>query len=49
MLDPAKLFEVETDASDFAIKGQLGQRDEEGRLYLIAFFSKTLNGPELNY
>jgi hypothetical protein len=49
MPDPDKEFEVETDASDFAIGGQLGQRDTEGRLHPIAFFSKKLNGPELNY
>ncbi|MDB5910846.1 MAG: pol protein, partial [Massilia sp.] len=49
MPDPDREFEVETDASDFAIGGQLGQRDSEGRLHPIAFFSKKLNGPELNY
>jgi hypothetical protein len=47
--DPEKQFEVETDASDYAIGGQLGQRDDKGRLHPIAFFSKKLNGPELNY
>ncbi|KAK6216140.1 reverse transcriptase domain protein, partial [Colletotrichum tabaci] len=47
--DPDKPFEVETDASDFAMGGQLGQRDEGGRLYPCAFFSKAFHGPELNY
>lgn len=47
--DPEKPFEVETDASEFALGGQLGQRDEEGRLHPVAFYSKKLNGPELNY
>ncbi|TID01823.1 Transposon Tf2-9 polyprotein [Colletotrichum higginsianum] len=47
--DPDKPFEVETDASDFAMGGQLGQRDEEGRLHPCAFFSKAFHGPELNY
>lgn len=47
--DPEKPFEVETDASDYAIGGQLGQRDKEGRLHPVAFLSKKLNGPELNY
>ncbi|KAM3547144.1 hypothetical protein MY1884_009710, partial [Beauveria asiatica] len=47
--DPNKPFEVETDASDFAVGGQLGQRDEEGRLHPVAFLSKKLHGPELNY
>ncbi|PNH26219.1 hypothetical protein BJF96_g10464 [Verticillium dahliae] len=49
MIDPEKPIEVETDASDFAIGGQLGQRDDQGRLHPVAFFSKKLHGPELNY
>jgi hypothetical protein len=49
MPDPERPFEVETDASDYALGGQLGQRDDEGRLHPVAFFSKKLNGPELNY
>jgi hypothetical protein len=47
--DPTRPYEVETDASDWALGGQLGQRDQEGRLHPVAFYSKKLNGPELNY
>ena len=47
--DPRKPYEVETDASDYAIGGQLGQRDEQGKLHPVAFFSKKLDGPRLNY
>ncbi|CAJ2508954.1 Uu.00g139800.m01.CDS01 [Anthostomella pinea] len=47
--DPEKEFEVETDVSDYALGGQLGQRDENGKLHPVAFFSKKLYGPELNY
>ena len=47
--DPRKPFEVETDVSDYAIGGQLGQRDEQGKLHPVAFFSKKLAGPQLNY
>jgi hypothetical protein len=47
--DPELPFEVETDASDYALGGQLGQRDKEGRLHPVAFYSKKLHGPELNY
>jgi len=47
--DPSKPFEVETDASDFALGGQLGQRDDEGRLHPVAFYSQKLHGPQLNY
>lgn len=47
--DQEKPFELETDASDYALGGQLGQRDDQGRLHPVAFFSKKLHGPELNY
>lgn len=47
--DSENPFKVETDASEFALGGQLGQRDEKGRLHPVAFYSKKLNGPELNY
>ena len=47
--DPRKPYEVETDASDYAIGGQLGQRDDQGKLHPVAFFSKKLAGPQLNY
>ncbi|EFY87299.1 pol protein [Metarhizium acridum CQMa 102] len=47
--DQDKPYELETDASDFALGGQLGQRDDQGRLHPVAFFSKKLHGPELNY
>lgn len=49
IFDPEKPTELETDASDYAIAGQIGQRDEQGRLKPIAFFSAKLKGPELNY
>ena len=47
--DPEKPFEVETDASDYALGAQLGQRDDNGILHPVAFMSKKLHGPELNY
>lgn len=47
--DPTKPFEVETDASDYAIGAQLGQRDEDGRLHPVSFMSKKLSGPQLRY
>jgi hypothetical protein len=49
LLDPRKPFEVETNVLDFAIRGQLGQRDENSKLYLVAFISRKLVGPQLNY
>ena len=47
--NPAEPFEVETDASNYALGGQLSQRDSEGQPHPVAFYSKKLNGPELNY
>jgi hypothetical protein len=49
LLDPRKPFEVETDILDYTIGGQLGQRDENGKLYLVTFISRKLAGPQLNY
>lgn len=47
--DPAKPFELETDASGFALGAQLTQRDEQGHPHPVAFFSRKLHGSELNY
>ncbi|PNP57201.1 hypothetical protein FNYG_15278 [Fusarium nygamai] len=49
MFDPEKEIELETDASDFALGGQIGQRDDTGKLHPIAFYSHKLHGAELNY
>uniref|UniRef100_A0A8H7MY12 Reverse transcriptase domain-containing protein n=1 Tax=Bionectria ochroleuca TaxID=29856 RepID=A0A8H7MY12_BIOOC len=49
MFDPTREVELETDASDYAIGVQLGQRDDKGVLHPVAFFSKKLHGAELNY
>jgi transposase InsO family protein len=49
MFDPTKEVELETDASDFAIGAQISQRDDDGILHPVAFFSKKLHGAELNY
>jgi hypothetical protein len=44
-----KLFELETDASNFALGKQLGQKDLERQIHPVAFYSKKFNGLELNY
>jgi hypothetical protein len=49
MFDPEREIELETDASDFALGGQIGQRDNNGKLHPIAFYSHKLHGAELNY
>jgi hypothetical protein len=49
MFDPKRPIELETDASDFALGAQIGQRDDEGNLHPIAFYSHKLHGAELNY
>ncbi|RFN44866.1 pol polyprotein, partial [Fusarium flagelliforme] len=49
IFDPKKEIELETDSSDFALGGQIGQRDDQGVLHPIAFYSHKLHGAELNY
>ena len=47
--DPTKQYELETDASNFALGAQLSQRDDNGKLHPVVYFSKKLSGPALNY
>ena len=42
-------FEVEVDASGYAIGAVLMQRDEKGKRHPVAYFSSTLNEVERNY
>ena len=44
-----KQFELEVDASLFAVGAVLFQRDEEGRQRPILYFSQALNPAERNY
>ena len=48
-MKPKREIELETDASDFALGGQIGQRDDDGKLHPIAFYSHKMHGAELNY
>jgi hypothetical protein len=47
--DQTKPFEVEIDASNYAIGSVLMQRDDKNILHPIAFFSKSLNSAQRNY
>ncbi len=44
-----KPFELEVDASDYAIGAILFQRDERGKPKPLGFHSKTLSKEEMNY
>ncbi len=47
--DQRKPFEVEVDASNYAVGAVLMQRDEKGVFHPVAFFSKTMNEVQRNY
>ena len=47
--DPSKPFIVECDASNYAIGGILFQKDDEGKLHPVAYYSRSLSNVEVNY
>jgi len=47
--DPNKKIVLETDSSDFAIRACLSQLDKQGKLRLVAYYSRKLSLAELNY
>jgi hypothetical protein len=47
--DQMKPFEVEVDASNYAIRAVLMQHNEKKVLHPVAFFSKTMNKVQRNY
>ena len=47
--DPSRPCVLEADSSDFAIAGVLSQYDDQNILHPIAFYSRKLSPPELNY
>ncbi|EOD52887.1 putative retrotransposon ty3-gypsy subclass protein [Neofusicoccum parvum UCRNP2] len=47
--DPAKPIFLEVDSSNYVSGGVLLQKDEEGKLYPVAYFSKKLSDTECNY
>ncbi|KAF4556639.1 Transposon Tf2-5 polyprotein-like protein 2 [Elsinoe fawcettii] len=49
LFDPDRQALLETDASDFAIGACLAQKGADGRRRPIAYYSRKMTGPELNY
>ena len=47
--DDDKPFELETDASDYAIGAVLSQRDNENKLHPVAYYSSRMDEAERNY
>ena len=47
--DQKKPFEVEVDASNYAMGAVLMQKDDNNVLHPVAFFSKTMNQAQRNY
>jgi hypothetical protein len=49
MPDFSKKFHISCDASGLAVGAILGQRDEDGKEYVICYISRLLKGAELHY
>ena len=47
--DPNKRFYLQTDASKYAIGGQLYQIDDDNQIGVVVFTCRVLRGAELNY
>lgn len=47
--DPTKTVYIKVDSSDYISGGIIMQKDENGKLYPVAYFSKKLNPAECNY
>ena len=47
--DPRKPFQVETDASDFAIGAILSQADDTNIMHPVAYYSRKFTPAEINY
>ena len=47
--DPTRPFQVDTNASNFAIGAVLCQPNDDGTLHPIAFYSQKFTAPEINY
>jgi hypothetical protein len=47
--NPTKHFQVETDASDFALGAILSQLDDDGTLHPVAYYSRKFSASEINY
>ena len=49
MPDYEKPFELEVDASNYALGAVLNQRDANNQIHPVAFYSSTLSAAEWNY
>jgi RNase H-like domain found in reverse transcriptase len=49
LFDPEKEAVLETDASDRAIGACLTQRGDDGKVRPVAYYSRKMTEPELNY
>lgn len=47
--DPTKTVYIKVDSSDYVSRGIIMQKDKNGKLYPVAYFSKKLNPAECNY
>lgn len=47
--DTSKKYYLQTDASKYALGGQLYQYDDDNNIAVVAYTSRTFKGPECNY
>ena len=49
IFDPERETILETDVSDYAVGVCLTQKGDNGKMRTVAFYSRKMTGPELNY
>ena len=49
IFDPEREAILETNASDYTIGAYLTQKGDDNKMRTIAFYSRKITGPELNY
>ena len=49
IFDPERETILETDVSDYTVGACLTQKGDDDKMRIVAFYSRKMTGPELNY